>query len=182
MNRIDRLLESFRDYVTLPWHRETPPQQRVWCVIHKPEDERSVRARIREFEEKTVAAGHGWHAVDLTDRFGKWLGAHPYRDEFFDEPVTIGPALDLFRNELVAEVRGALTTHGPNDAVALCGVSALFGVMKVAELLDAVGDAVGGRLVVFFPGTHRDGVYKLLDARDGWNYHAIPIKADDPET
>lgn len=182
MNRIDRLLESYRGYVTLPWSREIPPQQRVWCVVHRPEDERGVRARIRDFEEKTLSAGHGWHAVDLTDRFGAWLGAHPYRDEFFDDPVTLKPALDNFRGALIAELRGVLGAYGTGEVVALQGVSALFGVMSVAELFDALGDAVRGRLVVFFAGSHRDGVYRHLDARDGWNYHAIAIKAEDAET
>jgi hypothetical protein len=33
-------------------------------------------------------------------------------------------------------------------------------------------------MVVTFPGTHQGGIYRLLDARDGWNYHAVPIPPD----
>ena len=47
--------------------------------------------------------------------------------------------------------------------------------MKVSALLNAVNDAIAGRLLVFFPGEHEGNSYRLLDARDGWNYLAIPI-------
>jgi hypothetical protein len=36
-----------------------------------------------------------------------------------------------------------------------------------------------GRLLVFFPGSRDGNVYKLLDAREGWNYLATPITAFD---
>jgi hypothetical protein len=29
--------------------------------------------------------------------------------------------------------------------------------------------------VIFFPGHFEHNNYRLLDARDGWNYHAVPI-------
>ena len=35
-----------------------------------------------------------------------------------------------------------------------------------------------GRLLVFFPGEVEGNNYRLLDARDGWNYLATPITAD----
>ena len=35
-----------------------------------------------------------------------------------------------------------------------------------------------GRLLLGFPGKHNSGIYRLLDARDSWNYHAVPIPPD----
>jgi hypothetical protein len=32
--------------------------------------------------------------------------------------------------------------------------------------------------MVFFPGKHEQSNYRLLDARDGWNYRAILIEAE----
>lgn len=61
--------------------------------------------------------------------------------------------------------------------VAVSGVAGLFGFAKVSSIVEAVASKVRGRLVVFFPGEHEDNNYRLLDARDGWNYMAIPIKA-----
>jgi len=38
---------------------------------------------------------------------------------------------------------------------------------------------VEGRLLVFFPGEYHpeNHTYRLLDARDGWNYLAVPLLA-----
>jgi hypothetical protein len=44
-----------------------------------------------------------------------------------------------------------------------------------------VSPEIKGRLLVFFPGEHDGGSYRLLDARDGWNYLAIPITAQEGE-
>jgi hypothetical protein len=41
--------------------------------------------------------------------------------------------------------------------------------------MSQVENTIQGRLVVFFPGEFENANYRLLDARDGWNYHAIPI-------
>ena len=62
---------------------------------------------------------------------------------------------------------------------AITGLASLFGFMRASRLVEAVAPAVRGRLLVFFPG-ERDGAnYRLMDARDGWNYLAIPITAEE---
>ncbi len=40
-----------------------------------------------------------------------------------------------------------------------------------------VAKQVKGRLVVFFPGEYQNNNFKLLDAKDGWGYHATAITA-----
>ena len=45
--------------------------------------------------------------------------------------------------------------------------------------MEAVTDCIGGRLLVFFPGEREGSNYRLLDARDGWNYLATPITAQE---
>jgi hypothetical protein len=42
-------------------------------------------------------------------------------------------------------------------------------------VLEDVNSAIRGRLLVFFPGRHDGSNYRLLDARDGWNYLAAGI-------
>jgi hypothetical protein len=41
-----------------------------------------------------------------------------------------------------------------------------------------VQDLVNGRMLVFFPGEVDGNNYRLLGAKDGWNYLATPITAD----
>jgi hypothetical protein len=38
-----------------------------------------------------------------------------------------------------------------------------------------IEDLVPGRLLVLFPGEYNEPQYRFLDARDGWNYLAVPI-------
>ena len=73
------------------------------------------------------------------------------------------------------------TIGGPNTIVGLVGAGNLFGLgdrVKVSALIDRIEDLVAGRLLVFFPGEVEENNYRLLNGRDGWNYHAILITAD----
>jgi len=45
----------------------------------------------------------------------------------------------------------------------------------VSDLMSAVDSSIRGRLLAFFPGEFENNNYRLLDARDGWNYLAVPI-------
>ena len=65
-----------------------------------------------------------------------------------------------------------------NTVVALKGVGSLFGFLKVKDVVDKLAPMVGGRLLVFFPGSYENNNYRLLDGYDGWNYLAIPITTD----
>ena len=62
--------------------------------------------------------------------------------------------------------------------MALLGVGSLFSFLKVKEVVDKLAPKVGGRLLVFFPGTYENNNYRLLNGYDGWNYLAVPITAD----
>ena len=62
---------------------------------------------------------------------------------------------------------------------ALTGAASLFGLTRASTLIKKVADAVPGRLLVTFPGTYQGGIYRLLDARDGWSYLAVPIPSSE---
>ncbi len=65
--------------------------------------------------------------------------------------------------------------------VAITGVAALFGFARVSQVLSLVEAHIRGRLLVFFPGVYENNNYRLLDARDGWNYLAVPITPHEGE-
>ena len=81
---------------------------------------------------------------------------------------------------LVERIKTTIVTEAtPNTVVALMGVGSLFGLARVSSIVEGIKDTVGGRLVVFFPGEYHpeNHAYRLLDARDGWNYLAVPLLA-----
>jgi len=179
---VDELLDAYRRFVSLPWQQNLAGPQRVWMAVYPPEHERRLRLHLAAFKEATNEHSHPWALVDVTASFERWMAGHAYRETYFEEPELLSTALPAFFAYLVDDVRSQLTAHpAPDGVVALLGAGALFGLgesVKVSALLNAVSDAIAGRLLVFFPGDHEGSSYRLLDARDGWNYLAIPITPD----
>jgi hypothetical protein len=187
MSRIDLLRKNYQRICGLPWDRNLAGPQRVWMAVYDKEDERKLRLRIEEFEQATRATGHHWHLCDLTDAFARWLTSPvfaPFADRYFESPELLdeGP-LSEFRNGIASQL--ILSMEGLNDpdetVVAVIGVSSLFGLTRISELLPSVDRQIRGRLLVFFPGVYEQNNYRLLDARDGWNYLAVPITAHEGE-
>ncbi|MCA9057798.1 MAG: DUF1788 domain-containing protein, partial [Planctomycetaceae bacterium] len=61
------------------------------------------------------------------------------------------------------------------------GAASLYGFTRISEVLKHVEGDIRGRLVLFFPGDHDQNNYRLMDARDGWNYLTVPITLNDGE-
>lgn len=178
MNTFDDILAAYIKQVNLPWASDTPPVGRVWIVWYEKILQRRFTGRIGEFEHATQKAGHGWRQVDLAPWFGRWIARHEFFDALMEQPREIRGLLPDIEDELVTEMKGALTACTPNDVLAVDGCGAVFGVARVSALISKIADSVPGRLLVGFPGKRSGGVYRLLDARDGWNYHAVPIPPD----
>ena len=176
MSAIDRLLTNYARQVRLPWSANTSGKQRVWFAVYPPSEERRVRARLPQFEALTLEANRGWVTVDLTRLLPEWFGAHEYREGIFKEPDQFSANSEL-ENIAVKRVRDACTQELANDStvVAVTGLSSLFDYMRVSSLIESVEDSVRGRLLVLFPGEYAGNVYRFMDARDGFNYMAVPI-------
>lgn len=178
MGRIEDLAGNYGYHVNAPWPRTTSGAQRVMMAVYDKDMERTLRARIRLFEQATIAAGHLWKLVDCTRWFAEWMAADEYRDAYFEEPDLLGMKLDgEFRGIVVERLSEELRAADENTVVALLGVASLYGFTRVSELVRDVEQVIHGRLLVLFPGTKSENNYRLLDARDGWNYLAHGITA-----
>lgn len=179
MGAIENLAKAYERLVRLPWDQNLAGEQRAWFAIYEPTQERRLRLRVPEFEVATKNAGHGWVQVDLTDTFAHWMANHEYREAYFESPDDMTLALEDFAAAVVTLLRDALTAPSvdANTVVAVVGIGSLFGLMYASDLLKRVTPSVRGRLLIFFPGQRNGSNYRLLDARDGWNYLAVPIEA-----
>ena len=179
MATIEPLLKSYEQFVRLPWLTGLSGAEKVWMAVYDEADERRLRARIAGFENVTVAAGHGWQSCDLTDMFAKWMADHEYHESYFSKPARMEMALEDFFLHIVAIVSAVLSVPGvdENTVVGVYGVASLFGLVRASRLVDQLSGLIQGRLLVFFPGEREGTNFRLLDARDGWNYLAIPITA-----
>lgn len=179
MSEVQGLLGAYESFVTPPWPARVAAQQRVCCAVYDPADERRLRLRLGDFESATRQAGHGWLGIDLTNGFSSWMAGLDYREAYFEVPDDLYIALDEFVMLLAERINTAVQggSAGNNDVVALYGLASVFGFASVSRLIEEVAPHIEGRLLVFFPGHHDASNYRLLDARDGWNYHAVPITA-----
>lgn len=182
MSRVDDLIVNYQRFVSLPWPTGLAPAQRVWMAVYPPEEERRVLLHLPEFETATAQAGYRWTAIDVSAVFETWMAAHEYRDAYFANPKLMAPELAGFFEQLVANVRSRIAgATSPETVVALVGAGNLYGLgdqVKVSALIERVQDAVLGRMLVFFPGEVEGNNYRLLGARDGWNYLATSITAE----
>ncbi|BCU82864.1 hypothetical protein JIR001_26470 [Polycladomyces abyssicola] len=176
MGKIEDLATFYERYMGVPWQRTIAGAQRVVIVVYDKELERAFRARKGEFEQRTRETGHGWAEFDCTRCFAEWMAADEYREEYFEYPSDLTLKLESEFNEYVAaSLRELLCSCDENTVVAVTGVASLYGFTRLSDLVRAVEPDIKGRLVIFFPGTKDGNNYRLLDARDGWNYLAHSI-------
>ena len=183
MRGIEGVLARYDEVVRMPWDRTVAGPQKVWFAVYDPAQERRLRLRVGEFAIATQRAGYGWSLIDLTTAFARWMAGHRYREAYFEDPADMQLALETFAHDLAAEVGARLSAPDADEetVVAVMGLASLFGLARASALIEAVAPAIRGRLLVFFPGQYENAAYRLLGARDGWNYLAIPITAADDE-
>ena len=177
MSDVDDLIQAYKKHASLPWIPNLAAGQRTWMVVYSPVEERRIRARLSDFENATRAAGKDWLLVDISTSFGEWIDVHPYRDRYFANPNSLsGAALRALRDYVIKKISEAASEKpDPDTVVAVVGVGTLFPFTEISGIIESAADLVTGRLAVFFPGDHRQDNYRLLDARDGWNYLATAI-------
>jgi hypothetical protein len=104
----------------------------------------------------------------------EFLAAHKYREAIFQKPQHFKAGSDL-EVRAAALVQEACSQADEGSVVAVTGLASLFDFMRVSNLIERVEDSVHGRLLVLFPGEYSGNVYRFMDARDGFNYMAVPI-------
>lgn len=178
MGRIEKLVEHYSRYVSLPWQKDLAGAQRAIFIVYNKTDERRLRCRLELFEMATLDAGHTWKVCDLTRAFAEWMSAIEYRESYFESPGDLSLKLDEeFLDYVAGNVRQTLTDPEVNDqtVVGVYGIASLFGFARASELMARIERDIRGRILVFFPGELENNQYRLLGGRPGWNYLAVPI-------
>ena len=178
--RIDLLVEAYEKVVKEPWSSALSGQERIWFLVYDPAEQRKVDLRIGDFETTTIKAKKRWVSVSLKNCFPLWMSNHDYREEYFNEPESLVDQLEAEFKQfaidyMVSEFKKLETDE--NTLIAVRDISSLFGFNRMSDVLSGCSHSFKGRLLLFFPGEYDKNQYRLLDARDGWNYLARPITA-----
>ncbi len=177
MSKIEQLLQKYQRIIKEPWPTGLSGPEKVWFLIFDPLDLRKMEFKLDEFEIATKSANRNWHLISLKTKFSEWLSKHDYKGSFFEEPEYLSDALQgdfksYLENTIIADLG---INNNENTLVVLKDVSAIYGFIRLSELVNAISNKVQGRLMVLFPGEFTNNQYRLMDARDGWDYLARPI-------
>lgn len=177
MNYVDRLLEAYRQQLRQSTRANASGGERTWFLVIDPDKLRSVLARQQEFQLETVTAQRKWEIVDLTQTFGEWMHTHRYKDRYFKRPQLATSIETDFAAHLASMLKREIDARAMDQStvMVLTGVEAIYGINKLSDIARRIEDDLRGNLLVFFPGHYQDGQYRFFDARDGWNYLAVPI-------
>ena len=176
--RIDLLVEVFEKVVKEPWSASLAGPQRIWFLVYDPAEQRKVELRLGDFETAALRAGKKWKCISLKHCFPSWMANHEYKEIYFSNPEYIVDqleaefipfAIEFLKNELKK------IDQDEDTLIALKDVSAIFGFARLSEILKSCDKDFKGRLLIFFPGEFEHNHYRLMDARDGWDYLARPI-------
>jgi len=177
VNYVDRLIAAFQAQLRHPWSADRSGGERVWFLVIDPDKMRSVLAQKEAFRQAAQGAGKQWHEIDLTDTFGSWMASLEYANHYFARPQRAaslpGDFVEWLRKDVERQIQDAQL--GRHSLLVLSGTESLFGLTKLSGVVHSIEDSVPGRLLVLFPGQYHQPQYRLLDARDGWNYLAVPI-------
>lgn len=186
-SKVSKLAANYKQHLDVPWQEGVAGIQRVIFAVYDKMDELRLRANVAEFQLATQQAQKEWLLIDITNAFPEWMSRLEYKDAYFESPEDLAGYQTGELTEFVAHLIEKLKTEileasDSNTVVALLGVGSLFGLARVSSVVEGIKDVIKGRLLVFFPGEHHpeNHTYRLLDARDGWNYLAIPLTATDP--
>lgn len=185
-SKVSKLAATYKQHLSVPWQEGIAGIQRVIFAVYDKTDELRIRANVGEFQLATQQAQKKWLLIDVTNAFPEWMAKQEYRDAYFESPEDLAGyqtgELTQFVDELIDQLKQQIQQASDNNTVvALLGVGSLFGLARVSTVVEGIKDVIQGRLLVFFPGEHHPDshTYRLLDARDGWNYLAIPLTANE---
>ena len=103
-NRLSRLIQSYTNFISIPWMTGLADEQRVLFAVSHKEDELKLRARIEEFRLATKNAGHSWLELDITKLFPEWMAQQRYREDYFEEPADLKSKYRVFVRQSVEKL------------------------------------------------------------------------------
>ena len=169
---------AFEKVVKEPWSTSLSGQERIWFLVYDPAEQRKVDLRLGDFETATSKAQKKWKGISFKNCFPTWMANHEYREDYFKDPEYIVDQLEAeFIPFAIQYLKDELKkiNQDQNTLIAIKDVSALFGLVRLSEILKSCDKDFSGRMLIFFPGEFAHNHYRLLDARDGWDYLARPI-------
>lgn len=147
-------------------------------VVYPPEEEHEFRERLHKLLDLLTAQGLPFRHLDLTMLPFEVLEARGLLPDAlvqeFDDLGALKRGLARAVQEGLHQRIETAAAEVPNGAVILSATSALYPLVKFADLLTGLRH-LRCRLVVAFPGREEGGKLHFMNQRDGYNYLAVKL-------
>lgn len=179
MSSITNLIDAYRRELSLTWHDDISGAEKIWMLLYSPNLERQVRSATPRFAAATKEAGRSWGEIDISDEFGKWVASHKHSKKFLSGKIPFSSAIvGEFERVLTELISAQVNGYPEGSVVAIVGIGSLFPYVRAHNIIGKIESGIGNRrILIFFPGSHDSAhhVFRLLNARDGFDYRAVVI-------
>jgi hypothetical protein len=175
---LEAKMRSLREMLLTP-----PPDPSVRTdssifVVYPPEQEIEFRNQLQKMLHVLEQRGIAFRHLDLTTLPFEVLEARgllpdAFTGEFDDYPALKRGMARAVQDALKERVSRA-AAEVPGGAVILSGTSALYPVIKFADVLAELRH-LACRIVLAFPGREEGGKLHFMSQRDGYNYLAVKL-------
>ncbi|MEX2595757.1 MAG: BREX protein BrxB domain-containing protein [Salibacteraceae bacterium] len=178
MSKVEYLLHNFETVMQESWTGVLSLEERMYFLVYDPAEQRKVDLHLSDFENITSKSGKKWIHISLEGLFSEWMAQNEYRDAYFEDPEALVDQLEGVFKDYILDYLKEKISSAPQEKdvlIAITQITALFGFCRLSDILNSLQTNFPGRILLFFPGEFEKNHYRLLDARDGWNYLARPI-------
>lgn len=175
---LEAKMRSLREMLLAP-----PPDPSVRTdssifVVYPPELEVEFRSQLQKMLHVLGERGVPFRHLDLTTLPFEVLEARGLLPDAFTSELDDYPALKRGMARAAQDALKERVSHAaaevPGGAVILSGTSALYPVIKFADVLADLRH-LACRIVLAFPGREEGGKLHFMSQRDGYNYLAVKL-------
>jgi hypothetical protein len=175
---LETKLRALRDMLLQPMPDPSVVTDSGILIVYAPGEEQEFRDRLHKLFDLLAAQAIPFRHLDLTTLPFEILEARGLLPDAlsqeFEDPGALKRGLARAVQEALHSRIEAAAAEIPNGAIILSATSALYPLMKFADLLTGLRH-LRCRLVVPFPGREEGGKLHFMNQRDGYNYLAVKL-------
>jgi hypothetical protein len=175
---LDAKMRSLREMLLAPPREASVRTDSSIFVVYPPDAEIEFRSHLQKVLQLLEERGISFRHLELTTLPFEILEARGLLPDAFTSEFEDYPAL---KRGLARAVQDALkerislaAAEVPGGAVVLSGTSALYPMIKFADVLGELRH-LPCRIVLAFPGREEGGKLHFMNQRDGYNYLAVKL-------
>jgi len=170
-------MQSLREILQTPLDSSVRTDSSI-LVVYPPEEEHEYRERLAKLLHFLKEQRASFRHIDLTTLPFEVIEARGLSPEIFSQEIEDASSVKrglarAIREALIEKISNA-AREVPGGSIILSGTSALYPVIKFADILTELRH-LSCRIVLGFPGHEEGGKLYFMNQREGYNYLAVKL-------